>query len=156
MSSASIHASQWKCPKNNTICEGKDKNSRYKINTCKMGKNQPFTYRMTGPCTTTADIPKNHFPKVAIIGAGISGLVIAYEMVNAWKRSQTTDTTKLPVKIYEKSNYAGGKIVGYFDKDNRPVEHSTRVYTASYIALFDILKNIPILVIKHQKLDFYQ
>ena len=32
--------------------------------------------------------------KIAIIGAGISGLVIAYEMVNAWKRSKTTtDTT---------------------------------------------------------------
>ena len=111
------------CPKT-AICEGGS--SRYTINTCKMGKDPQFTYRMTGPCVEPDK--NNHFPNVAIVGAGIAGLVIAYEMVNAWKRSNPGGSAKdLPVKIYEKSTYAGGKIVGYFDDKHRPVEHSTRV-----------------------------
>lgn len=88
---------------------------------------------------------RDKFPKVVIIGAGISGLTVAYEMVRAWKLSRTIENKddKLEIDIYEKSSYAGGKIVGYFNVLGRPIEHSTRVYTVGYVALFDILKNIP-------------
>ncbi len=85
------------------------------------------------------------FPNVAIIGAGISGLTIAYELVRAYREQQGDPKAVLKsnVTVYEKNSYAGGKIIGYFRNDGKPVEHSTRIYTIGYVALFDVLKNIP-------------
>jgi uncharacterized protein with NAD-binding domain and iron-sulfur cluster len=80
------------------------------------------------------------FPKVAIVGAGISGLTIAYELVRAKKLSNASG---FQVDVYERSSYPGGKIVGFFRENNHPVEHSTRIYGVGYVALFDMLKNIP-------------
>jgi hypothetical protein len=91
------------------------------------------------------------FPNVAIIGAGIAGLSIAYELVKAYREQQGNMEAKLTdsniqITVYEKSSYAGGKIIGYFRNDGKPVEHSTRIYTIGYVALFDILKNIPSII----------
>jgi hypothetical protein len=94
------------------------------------------------------NIIERKFPNVAIIGAGISGLTIAYELVRAFREQNGGDNTlklkkEINITIYEKNSYAGGKIIGYFKNDKRPVEHSTRIYTIGYVALFDVLKNIP-------------
>jgi hypothetical protein len=89
------------------------------------------------------------FPSVQIIGGGIAGLTVAYELVRAYHQQQgkkigdTIDLSNFDVTINEKQPYLGGKIVGYFNKDNNPVEHSTRVYGVGYVGLFDIINNIP-------------
>ena len=92
-------------------------------------------------CPPTSAMGQTSFPSVAIIGAGIAGLSVAYEMVRARKLSGTKDPPK--ITVYEKSSYAGGKIVGYFRNNGHPVEHSTRIYAIGYAALFEMLSNIP-------------
>ena len=84
------------------------------------------------------------FPKISIIGSGIAGLTIAYELVRAFDQlSDNFDKTKgIDITIYERASFPGGKIVGYFRSDNKPVEHSTRVYGIGYVALYDIFKNV--------------
>jgi hypothetical protein len=85
------------------------------------------------------------FPKVSIVGAGIAGLTAAYELVRAWKKSGMVNSqVEFNVTVYEKSSYAGGKIIGFFrENTKRPIEHSTRIYGINYVAMFDMLKNIP-------------
>jgi hypothetical protein len=85
------------------------------------------------------------FPKVAILGGGIAGLTVAYEMVQAYaKKGGEFGNEPLDITVYEKNSYPGGKIVGYFlQPGGRPIEHSTRIYGINYIALFDVLQNVP-------------
>lgn len=91
-----------------------------------------------------APVAGKKFPKVAIVGAGIAGLTVAYEMARAYARKGAEfSDAPLDVTVYEKSSYPGGKVIGYFLKSGRPVEHSTRVYGVNYIALFDLLQNVP-------------
>jgi len=120
--------------------------------TCKKENNPNsdiwYSSNITCPPESKINILDKKFPNVAIIGAGISGLTIAYELVRAYRQQQgdnnaTFKNTNINVSIYEKSSYAGGKIIGFFKNDGKPVEHSTRIYTIGYVALFDILKNIP-------------
>jgi hypothetical protein len=71
-------------------------------------------------------------------------MTVAYEMVQAWKLSGPHPPgVTLDVTVYEKNSYPGGKVVGYYLSSGRPIEHSTRIYGVSYVALFDVLKNIP-------------
>jgi uncharacterized protein with NAD-binding domain and iron-sulfur cluster len=72
--------------------------------------------------------------KVIIIGAGISGLTVAQELINKGVK----------VEIYEKDKYAGGMAKSIRTIDNIPVEHSWRAYGPFYLNLFEIIKQIPI------------
>ena len=105
-------------------------------------------------CPPTQDLKAPiMFPKVVIVGSGISGLTVAYEMVRGYEKAgllikpETFDIT-----IIEKESYAGGKIIGFFRdeesmKQGPPVEHSTRIYACGYTALFSMIAEIPS---KHQ------
>jgi hypothetical protein len=72
--------------------------------------------------------------KVAIVGAGISSLIAAYQLC---EENETYD-----IDIYESASYAGGKAYGYHDDNGLPVEHSMRVLI-KYDVLFGIMKKIP-------------
>jgi glycine/D-amino acid oxidase-like deaminating enzyme len=66
-----------------------------------------------------------------VVGAGIAGLTAAYHLARA----------NVAVTVLEASPRAGGKMVSY-ERGRSPVEHSTRVYGASYAALFDMLRHV--------------
>lgn len=101
-------------------------------------------------CGSDGELPQDKvFPTVEIIGGGIAGLTVAYEMLRSYHEQQgkkigdEIDLSNFNVTINEKASYLGGKIVGYFNKDNNPMEHSTRVYAIGYVSLFDMINNIP-------------
>ena len=71
--------------------------------------------------------------EISIIGAGISGLTVAHELV---KRG-------FKVNVYEKDNEAGGMAKSKRTKENVPTEHSWRGYGPFYYNFFDIAKQIP-------------
>lgn len=73
-------------------------------------------------------------PKIAIIGAGISGLTIAHELI---KKGFIVD-------IYEKDSEVGGMAKSKRTKENIPTEHSWRGYGPFYYNFFDIAKQIPL------------
>lgn len=72
--------------------------------------------------------------KVIIIGAGISGLTVAHELINKG----------FEVDIYEKNNIAGGMARSVRISNNIPTEHSWRGYGPFYYNAFHIMKQIPI------------
>ena len=105
-------------------------------------------------CPPTEDMRSpSPFPKVIIVGAGIAGLTVAYEMVRGYQKSgMLSEKDTLDITVIEKESYAGGKIIGYFRESNDsmdskkhgpPVEHSTRIYGCGYTALFSMIANIP-------------
>ena len=75
-------------------------------------------------------------PKISIIGAGISGLTVAHELI---KKGFLVD-------IYEKDEEAGGMAKSKRTKNNVPTEHSWRGYGPFYYNFFDIAKQIPVSV----------
>ena len=72
--------------------------------------------------------------KIIIIGAGISGLTVAHELVKKG----------FEIEIYEKDNEAGGMAKSFRNKNNIPTEHSWRGYGPFYYNFFEISKQIPI------------
>ena len=106
-------------------------------------------------CPPTQDLRAlTAFPKVVILGAGIAGLSVAYEMVRGYKKSGIlVKEGTFDITIIEKESYAGGKIIGFFrdpvdnddgsEKNGPPVEHSTRIYACGYTALFSMISEIP-------------
>lgn len=74
--------------------------------------------------------------KVVIAGAGISGLVVAHQLL------------KLPwydVHVYEATNHIGGMARSSRDQNGCATEYSWRIYFWFYKNLFQILKEIPLI-----------
>ena len=72
--------------------------------------------------------------KVLVFGGGISGLTVAHECIRQG----------FEVHVYEKKPHCGGKAFGLKNEDGLHIEHSIRVYGASYHHLFQTLRDIPI------------
>lgn len=72
-------------------------------------------------------------PKVAIFGAGISGLTVAH---NCIKRG-------FEVSVYDKELYTGGKCIGTVDEEGRVHELTHRQFFAKNHNLINFLKEIP-------------
>jgi len=72
--------------------------------------------------------------KVVIIGAGISGLTVAHELVEKGFK----------VEVYEKSSVAGGMARSTRTRSGVPAEHSWRGYAPFYYNAFEIMSRIPI------------
>ncbi len=72
--------------------------------------------------------------KIIIIGAGISGLTVAHELIKKG----------FEVEIYEKDNNAGGMAKSFRYKNDIPTEHSWRGYGPFYNNFFELAKQIPI------------
>ena len=75
---------------------------------------------------------------VIVFGGGISGLTVAHECI---EQGFTVD-------LYEHKERLGGKALSYRLPDSDPfagvpVEHSLRVFQATYFALFETMKRIP-------------
>ncbi|MDQ7917967.1 NAD(P)-binding protein [Mesonia sp. MT50] len=65
---------------------------------------------------------------MAVVGGGISGLVIAFEL---------SEEQNIDIIVIESSNHCGGKMKGYFNKKiKRFEEHSIRALGSTY---FDVL-----------------
>jgi len=71
---------------------------------------------------------------IIIIGAGLSGLTVAHELINKGFK----------VNIYEKNVVAGGMARSTRIKNNIPSEHSWRGYAPFYYNTYQIMKQIPI------------
>jgi uncharacterized protein with NAD-binding domain and iron-sulfur cluster len=80
--------------------------------------------------------------KVIIIGAGISGLTVAHELVEKG----------FEVEVYEKDPLAGGMARSTRTSKGVPSEHSWRGYAPFYFNAFEIMSRIPI----KQKLPDYE
>ncbi len=72
--------------------------------------------------------------RIIIIGAGISGLTVAHELINKG----------FEVEIYEKNTVIGGMAKSIRVKNNVPTEHSWRGYAPFYYNVYNIMKQIPI------------
>ena len=77
--------------------------------------------------------------KIIIIGAGISGLTVAHELVKKG----------FEVEVYEKDSLAGGMAKSIRNENNIPTEHSWRGYGPFYKNVFHLLKEIPLNVVEH-------
>jgi len=72
--------------------------------------------------------------KVVVIGAGISGLTVAHELIEKG----------FDVEVYEKSSVAGGMARSTRTEKGIPSEHSWRAYAPFYYNAFEIMSRIPI------------
>jgi hypothetical protein len=72
--------------------------------------------------------------KVVIIGAGISGLTVAHELVEKG----------FEVEVYEKDSIAGGMARSTRTSSGVPSEHSWRGYAPFYYNAFEIMSRVPI------------
>ena len=72
--------------------------------------------------------------KVVIIGAGISGLTVAHELMEKG----------FDVEVYEKDSIAGGMARSTRTPSGVPSEHSWRAYAPFYFNAFEIMSRIPI------------
>ena len=72
--------------------------------------------------------------KIIIIGAGISGLTVAHELIKKG----------FEIEIYEKDSVAGGMAKSFRYDNGIPTEHSWRGYAPFYFNFFEISKQIPI------------
>ena len=80
--------------------------------------------------------------KVVIIGAGISGLTVAHELVEKG----------FEVEVYEKDSIAGGMARSTRTPSGVPSEHSWRGYAPFYYNAFEIMSRVPI----QKKLSDYE
>lgn len=69
---------------------------------------------------------------VAIIGAGLGGLVTALELVDAGCK----------VDVYEARPFAGGKAGSWTDKEGNHIEMGLHVFFGCYYALFDVMRKV--------------
>jgi len=70
--------------------------------------------------------------KVAVIGAGLGGLVTAMELLDAGHE----------VEIYDIRSFAGGKVGSFQDKDGNHIEMGLHVFFGCYYNLFDLMKKL--------------
>ena len=84
--------------------------------------------------------------KVCVVGAGLSGLTVAHELIEKG----------FEVVVYEKHHTAGGMARSEREKHNVPGEHSWRGYGPFYYNVFDIMKRIPIIENFGNNITFYK
>lgn len=70
--------------------------------------------------------------KVAIVGAGLAGLITAMELVDAG----------CEVNLYETRPFFGGKVGSWVDKDGNHIEMGLHVFFGCYYNLFDIMAKV--------------
>eukprot|EP00189_Rhodosorus_marinus_P000137 CAMPEP_0113961764 /NCGR_PEP_ID=MMETSP0011_2-20120614/5510_1 /TAXON_ID=101924 /ORGANISM="Rhodosorus marinus" /LENGTH=545 /DNA_ID=CAMNT_0000973481 /DNA_START=158 /DNA_END=1795 /DNA_ORIENTATION=- /assembly_acc=CAM_ASM_000156 len=70
--------------------------------------------------------------KVAVIGAGLGGLVTAMELLDAGHE----------VQIYDIRSFPGGKVGSFQDKDGNHIEMGLHVFFGCYYNLFDLMKKL--------------
>lgn len=70
--------------------------------------------------------------RVAIVGAGLAGLITAMELVDAG----------CSVDIYETRPFAGGKVGSWIDKDGNHIEMGLHVFFGCYYNLFDVMAKV--------------
>lgn len=70
--------------------------------------------------------------KVAIIGAGLAGLITAMELVDAGCN----------VTLYDVRPFAGGKVGSWVDPDGNHIEMGLHVFFGCYYNLFDVMKKV--------------
>ncbi len=70
--------------------------------------------------------------RVAIVGAGLGGLVTALELIEAG----------CTVDVYEARPFAGGKAGSWVDKDGNHIEMGLHVFFGCYYALFDVMRKV--------------
>ena len=84
--------------------------------------------------------------KVCVVGAGLSGLTVAHELIEKG----------FEVDVYEKHHTAGGMARSEREKHNVPGEHSWRGYGPFYYNVFDIMKRIPMIENFGNNITFYK
>ncbi len=77
-------------------------------------------------------IAKDKKLKVGIIGAGLSGLITAMELVDAGHE----------VEIFDARRFVGGKVGSWKDKDGNHIEMGLHVFFGCYYNLFGIMKRV--------------
>lgn len=70
--------------------------------------------------------------KVAIVGAGLAGLITAMELVDAGCR----------VDLYDTRPFAGGKVGSWVDRDGNHIEMGLHVFFGCYYNLFDVMAKV--------------
>jgi uncharacterized protein with NAD-binding domain and iron-sulfur cluster len=83
--------------------------------------------------------------KIIIVGAGLSGLTVAHELIEAG----------FEVEVYESDSIPGGMARSFRDSQNIPTEHSWRGYGPFYYNTYDILGRISTgtMVNKNEKIE---
>ena len=77
-------------------------------------------------------IAKEKKLKVGIIGAGLSGLITAMELVDAGHE----------VEIFDARRFVGGKVGSWIDKDGNHIEMGLHVFFGCYYNLFGIMRRV--------------
>ena len=70
--------------------------------------------------------------RVAIVGAGLAGLVTAVDLVDAG----------CEVSIFESRPFVGGKVGSWVDKDGNHIEMGLHVFFGCYYQLFELMKKV--------------
>ena len=70
--------------------------------------------------------------KVAIVGAGLAGLITAMELVDAGCQ----------VSLYDARSFVGGKVGSWVDKDGNHIEMGLHVFFGCYYNLFDVMAKV--------------
>lgn len=70
--------------------------------------------------------------KVAIIGAGLAGLITAMELADAG----------CDVSLYDTRSFAGGKVGSWVDSKGNHIEMGLHVFFGCYYNLFDVMKKV--------------
>lgn len=71
--------------------------------------------------------------KIIVIGSGIAGLSVCYEL---------SKFNNFKIDLYDMKSNIGGLAKSFRYKDNKPTEHSWRLFNKNYYNLFNIMKNI--------------
>lgn len=79
---------------------------------------------------SSASAPSARGKRVAIVGAGLGGLVTALELAEAG----------CEVSVYDTRPFAGGKVGSWTDKDGNHIEMGLHVFFGCYYSLFDIMR----------------
>ena len=70
--------------------------------------------------------------RVAIVGAGLAGLVTAMDLVDAG----------CEVSIFESRPFVGGKVGSWVDKDGNHIEMGLHVFFGCYYQLFELMEKL--------------
>ena len=78
----------------------------------------------------TSNSSQDNNKKILIAGGGISGLSAAFEL---------SEDPNIDITIVESNTTCGGKMIGYFNADEKRFEeHSIRALSSTYFSLFNI------------------
>ena len=77
-------------------------------------------------------LSKRNGMRVAIVGAGLAGLVTAVDLVDAG----------CEVNIFESRPFVGGKVGSWVDKDGNHIEMGLHVFFGNYYQLFELMEKL--------------